>query len=156
MSVEIVSSNKTALQLSDSAIRELASGKFTARDVLDSARDPASVLHRYFEWDDGEAAEKFRLIQAHGLIRRARVTIVQASGETSSVRAFVSLSSERVAGGGYRSTERVLASEALTAGMLTTAKLELASFRRKYGQLSQLAGVLDAIERLEVAELIEQ
>lgn len=156
MSVEIVSANKTAVQLSESAVRELASGKLTARDVLERARDPDSALHRYFEWDDSEAAEKFRLIQAHGLIKRARVTIVQASGETAKVRAFVSLASDRVTGGGYRSTERVLASEVLTAGMLATAKLELAAFRRKYGQLTQLAGVLDAIERMEVAELIEQ
>lgn len=153
MSTSVVTSNKATLELTAGELRALGEvGTLTPGAVLARASDPASPLHRHFTWDDTEAAEKFRLIQAGMLIRRARVTILQGSGETTSVRAFVSLQAERANGGGSRLTESVLASEALTASMLITAKMELAAFRRKYGQLSLLSGVIAAIEALE-AEL---
>jgi len=50
-------------------------GRLTAAAVVDSARDPQSPLHRYFEWDDTSAAESWRLEQARSLIRSVRVIV---------------------------------------------------------------------------------
>src|SRR5690348_11374673 len=48
--------------------RYLPSGEITAREVLDLARPRTSPIHRYFNWDDTDAAEKYRLMQARKLI----------------------------------------------------------------------------------------
>jgi hypothetical protein len=41
----------------------------TPEAVVDDARDPGSPLHASFEWDDSEAARKYRLDQARTVIR---------------------------------------------------------------------------------------
>jgi hypothetical protein len=39
-------------------------GRITAHAVLDAARPESSPIHDCFDWDDSEAAEKWRLEQA--------------------------------------------------------------------------------------------
>ena len=120
----------------------------TPHCVLDRARDPTSPLHPYFEWDDGEAAEKFRLMQASVLIRQCRVRVIAADGQkTSVVRAFVSLPGDRIAGAGYRTIESVLATEPRRAELLAMAFGELTAFKRKYETLHELADVFASIDR---------
>jgi len=81
-------------------------GVLTPGSVVDAARDPKSPLHSYFEWDDTAAAELFRDRQARDLIRSVSIT-VHTPGPVL-IRAFVSLPSDRKAGGGYRTIERVM------------------------------------------------
>lgn len=51
-------------------------GRLDPADVVEAARDPASPLHGYFEWDDTEAARQHRLGQARQLIRRIKIETV--------------------------------------------------------------------------------
>lgn len=44
-------------------------GVLKAEDVVAFARDPLSALHACFDWEDSEAAEKWRLSQARAVIR---------------------------------------------------------------------------------------
>lgn len=55
--------------------------------VLDAARREDSPLHGLFVWDDTEAAEKYRLIQAKGFLRA--VVRVLPSAPQGPVRASV-------------------------------------------------------------------
>lgn len=55
---------------------EHANGVLLPGDVLNNARDPESPLHPFFTWDDSEAAEKCRLLEARQLIRRVRLEVV--------------------------------------------------------------------------------
>lgn len=48
-------------------------GKITPAQVVNAARDPASPMHDYFEWDNDAAAEKYRIDQARTLIRSCRI-----------------------------------------------------------------------------------
>ena len=57
-----------------------ALGKLRPIDVVERARDPKSVLHDCFEWDDTKAAEQWRLRQAAQLIREVSVTWVAPKG----------------------------------------------------------------------------
>ena len=43
-------------------------GELNSQNVLDSARSEKSPIHDLFEWDDTQAAEKYRLSQASKLI----------------------------------------------------------------------------------------
>jgi hypothetical protein len=44
-------------------------GTLTAEVVVEEAADPMHPLHHRFEWDDTEAARKYRLTQAQQLLR---------------------------------------------------------------------------------------
>jgi hypothetical protein len=50
-------------------------GRLTPRDLVDAARDPSSPLHSEFEWDDGKAADDWRIEQARRLIRSVKVMV---------------------------------------------------------------------------------
>ena len=43
--------------------------------ILTAAADPGSVLHGHFEWDDTEAAHRYRLGQARQLIRSQKISV---------------------------------------------------------------------------------
>jgi hypothetical protein len=111
--------------------------------VLLHAADETSALHPFFEWDDTEAAREYRLIQARGLIRMA-VVVLPARNEP--VRAFVSLSTDRSCGGGYRRTRDVLDDPELRAVMLQDALAELRLIQRKYSHLQELSALWQALE----------
>ena len=51
-------------------------GRITAHAVLDAARPASSPIHDCFDWNDSEAAEKWRLEQARELIRRVKIELV--------------------------------------------------------------------------------
>lgn len=131
------------------ALEEIAAknegGKLIAAEVVEVARDPSHALHGYFDWDDTEAARKWRLVQARKLIRY----IVEPGDEVDQqlVHTFTSLSSDRITpSGGYRMTATILADTELRSEMLRDARNELERTRRKYAILSELASVWRAID----------
>lgn len=80
-------------------IREGNGGQLRPEGVVEASRNPESLLHACFEWDDSRAGEKYRREQAANLIRSIRVLIVRPdedTGETMKepVRAFINVISE--------------------------------------------------------------
>lgn len=67
-------------------IAEENGGNLTPDAVLEDARSKKSPLHDQFEWNDGEAAHKYRLDQARTLIRSVRVEVVTEEKTVSVVR----------------------------------------------------------------------
>lgn len=135
-------------------VAERSNGVVAPEAVVHAAIDPANPLHELFEWDDSEAAAKFRLVQAGALIRRVKLHIVRASTETkvlsvSTTRAFVAPLAERKSKanpeGGYAQVEKVLSDDERKAALLETAKAELQAIRAKYHTLLELAKVWKAI-----------
>lgn len=51
-------------------------GQISPVQIVNAARDPSSVLHDEFEWNDSLAAANFRLDQARALLRRVEVHII--------------------------------------------------------------------------------
>jgi hypothetical protein len=119
--------------------------------VVNAARPVASPLHSQFEWDDSEAAEKYRLHQARQLIS----VVVQYIGNDPSkepVPVFVSLRSDRGQRGGYRTIVSVLSDEGLRQQLLEDALAELETFRKKYGHLRELARVFAASRKVRTKQ----
>lgn len=54
---------------------ERENGRLIPSDVVEDARDPASLLHEQFEWNNDEAADRYRIQQASRLIRTVRIDI---------------------------------------------------------------------------------
>jgi hypothetical protein len=121
-------------------------GMLHAADVVDAARNPQSILHTRFQWDDSKAAEQYRLFQARQLIRVV-VTYIGDEDAGKLTRAYVSLTPDRTrnAGGGYHKVNAVLEDDSKRDRMLQDALEELARFRRKYSEIRALAQLMTMI-----------
>jgi hypothetical protein len=132
-----------AAQLAASRKRELEAivaehGAITPEYVLARASDEASPLHALFEWDDSEAAQKFRLVQAAMYIRgQARMYRVEGSDEPMRVRAYISLPSDR-GSGTFRPLAVVLDDEQMRTEMVGDALADYEKFKAKYQHLTEL------------------
>lgn len=136
------------------ACRDERTGVITARAVVEEARNPDSPLHPYFEWDEEKASEAFLLMQAEGLIRRYRITVVRQEPLTKKVKVLVSRGtvsrrSIRSSEGSYETIEDVLGDPARRAEMLDNALGELEGIKRKYEVLEELAIVWQAVDEVE-------
>ena len=122
-------------------------GRLMPEAVVEAARNSRSILHSFFDWDNTEAAEKWRVHQARNLIR-VTVTYIGENDDTP-MRVFVSLHSDRQSKRGYQSTVNVLSDEDMRAELLEDALAELRAFREKYVALKELVAVFDAISKVE-------
>lgn len=137
---------KRSVQDELETIRRRHRGLLRPVDVVDYARDENTLLHEMFEWDDGDAARKYRLEQARKLLR-VHVTILE--GSTKEIRAYVSLPSDREKpGGGYRHIKFVMSNEQQRLELLATALNEMEHFRYKYQALQELVPVFEAMDKI--------
>ena len=114
----------------------------TPEKVLDIARDENTELHKCFEWDDGIAAEKYRLSQARQLITFLVIRDEKPNNEP--IRVF-QISSEKQT---YQPITVFMENESEYKTLLKRAKTELVNIRNRYKQLSELEEVFTAIDSL--------
>lgn len=122
-------------------------GELRPRVVVDEARDPNSPLHAEFCWDDNEAAEKYRLVQAGQLIRRVWVTVTRDSSFDRPVREYVKVTSPTSSGDSYQPVVKVLSDEQLRAELLSKFFNKIAALQREFGHLNELASIFKAAEK---------
>jgi hypothetical protein len=124
-------------------------GLLHRRAVVEKAKDKNSALNKYFIWDKSQAAERYWLETAGALIRSYKVMVkVNGSEKSVPVRAYVSLSTDRKKGGGYRTLTNVLDDDVLHDQMLADAMAELQVFQNKYSVLSEMEAVILEIEKV--------
>jgi len=61
--------NKQAKILGKFIEKHFPDGALTPSELLEAARPKKSEIHSLFDWDDTQAAEKYRLFQARNIIR---------------------------------------------------------------------------------------
>ena len=121
---------------------EIGYGNVTPQSVLEKARNDDSELHKCFEWNDGVAAEKYRLSQARNIIQN--LVIVTNKPEEQPVRVFSITSQKSV----YQPTKQFLVQENEYQTLLKRALNELESFKKRYHTLSELEMVFEQIDCL--------
>lgn len=126
-------------------IRVKSNGQMTPRAVVDESRPDDAPLHPVFEWDDEVAAEAWREEQARYVIRSVAVVYEEAPQQEPQ-RAFVSVSVEKRPS--YTSTAAALSDADLRQQVLQRALSELASWRKRYAELNELAKVFTAIDKI--------
>jgi hypothetical protein len=135
----------------------LAAEGLTPEQVLDAARDPESVLHGYFTWDDKRAAEEHRHTQAGELLRALHVEYIDLGPERRSgtMRALVNLvadpsdEKQQPARRLYMPVIVVLTNEDRRDQMVNDALDEAIRYRRRYAHVKELADIFAAITRVE-------
>ncbi len=118
--------------------------RLTPADVVEEAASIDSPLHPFFEWDDSEAARKFRLDQARTLIRSVKVkfTVTNAAGEVEDMKirgwmAAHHAAPESGAPEGYMPESDVRQSPEIRAALLRQMQRDLQSLRRRYMHLTE-------------------
>lgn len=115
----------------------------TTAQILDKARDEQTELHKCFDWDDAEAAEKWRLQQARHIVCNL---VIKEKCDTPrpEVRVFFKTDADS----GYKPTVLIMQDKDEYRKLLDRALAELNSFRVKYKTLVELDGVFDAIDKV--------
>ncbi len=133
-------------------IAEENNGYLTPEKVVEAAQAEDSPLHHRFEWDDSEAARKFRNIQAGVLIRQIKVTVIKRTTTTKEINVIATRALQAPMGdrgkGGYSKIEDIMADPARREDMLRTVLTELAAYRKRYANLEELANVWEALDKL--------
>lgn len=112
-------------------------GGLTAKRLLDASRPVDAPLHDEFEWNDSEAAEKYREQQARHIINSLTIVVE----EQPVTRAFVNI---RAAGPAYESINVIVKQEDKYAALLAQCKKDLQAFLQKYNQIRELAPIAEA------------
>jgi len=114
--------------------------------IVEAARAEDSPLHSAFEWDDTEAAERYREYQARQLARVV-VTYQRLGDRDVPVRVLVNLTSDRDAGG-YRLVSAVMADDEQRRQLIADALADMKRFRAKYASIVELAKVFEALDQV--------
>lgn len=123
-------------------------GELTPADVVQDARNRNSPLHSFFEWDDGAAAEAYRLQQARGLIRSVVAIYVSEEKPAARVRAFVHIPEKEAPH--YRATGQAMSQAKTRKLVLQRAWAELQAWRQRYKDLAEFAELFEVVD--EIAE----
>jgi len=129
------------------------------RTLLTEAANPLSSLHKYFEWDDTEAALKWREAQAYDLIRRIKVEITTSDQKTLTVRAFWPIKHVEEDGtidgakrGSFMLVSNIMDDKEATRQVIENAKSELTAFQVRYSKLAEIfefAGLFNEIQKIK-------
>lgn len=142
------------------AIKNLASkhdGEITPEIVVEEARKKRSPLHSFFVWDDSEAAEKYRLVQAQYLIRRIKVNYEVSECKSIRVRAYVNVrgdqpGDEPSTNGFYVPIEKALTVESYRDQLLSQCRRDVRAFQQKYSSLIEAKAIIDAINDFQKSQ----
>lgn len=133
------------------ALKQIArrnGGLISPGEVVEAARPASSPLHNAFCWDDTEAANRYRLLQAQKLIRSFKVEIEEGD-KTTEVPVFLGLSVDRESGtedNPYRLAEDVAKVPDLQAIAENDALEQLRGIRNRYSYLKRLSDIWSAID----------
>lgn len=130
---------------------EARDGVVTKEAFLEESRPEESPTHACFEWDDTEAAEKWRLWQAGAVIRDICVTVASDDEEKTPIKTpvFVNTVARNVAPASFVSIDTALENKAYRDTVLDNALKELHWFERKYKRLTELEGIFSEISKIE-------
>lgn len=119
-------------------------GQLTPTEVMKEARRASSILHRYFEWDNRKAGEKFRLEQARVLITSI-VTISMEGTETESIRSFVKINNS------FEPIEIVMSDSVMREQALSEVYESIGYLKDKLKAFKEFADILLALDQAQRA-----
>jgi hypothetical protein len=114
-------------------------GLLVPEEVVEYARNPNTALHARFVWDDTEAARRYRVEQARGIIR-FEMTVMRATNKP--IRAYV-----RVKPAGYSEITQVLARPSDRRDLILGVARRILETLDNH-DLPELAEIRGAVERL--------
>lgn len=127
-------------------LRQECKGELTPADVLKDARNPNSPLHSFFEWDDGEAAEQYRLQQARGLIRSVVAIYTHPDKPATRTRAYIHIAEPSAPH--YREVSHAMSQKKTRTMVLQKAWSEFVAWRKRYQDLKEFSTLFEAADEV--------
>lgn len=134
-------------------------GKITAKLVLDSASDPTSPLHEFFDWDDESAANKYRLTQARTIIKCIQYDVKGGEKVEFDVGVWERIVNagelpEATPGPGYVTMATVAETPTFEKQILHNAWKDMRAWKARYNKYKdslgpEMKGIFNAIARAE-------
>jgi len=124
-------------------ISEQEKGRLNPKAIVDAARSNRHVLHKHFEWDDGLAAEQWRMEQARSIVQS--IHIEHEDTESGVARAFLSIRDKD--GVSYRTIEEVMGSADLQSKVLASAERDLLAFESRYRSLNDICELVRGVRQ---------
>lgn len=123
-------------------------GRLFPADVVERARDEDSPLHSHFEWDNNEAADKYRLHQARALIRTVKL-MVTVHDVPVSVSYYVRDPEADAKQAGYRSVISLRSEEDTARAAIIDAMKRVSNAVRHAKELAAVLGVASDLENID-------
>jgi len=125
-------------------IRNKNGGRLTPDMVVEKAKTKRTELNKCFEWNNGEAAEKYRKWQARHLIGSIEVEIEEVEHHKP-IRMYVNVFKENRH---YASVYDVLSDEDLRLQQLDKLKNQLKRMETEYSYFNELSDVWSVIRKV--------
>ncbi len=129
-------------------------GSLSPALILARAKSPKNALHKFFEWDDSKAGEKFRIIQANEMLMASRyIALLNGlKNETSEGSIAVSAPAVRrflpsLRGQGFKMRNEVLDESKTRNAFISKKKSELLSWVRSVVDIEEFAKLRQVITK---------
>lgn len=120
---------------------EFPSGDFTPKDIVAKAAPRQSPIHKYFDWNDTSAAEKWRLHQARNLVLSV---VVEIDGIETSKYVSVKINDRR----SYIETETARHIPDIWDQVLARAIQDAQAWAARYDRFKQLSPIIKTINKV--------
>ena len=148
--VENIGNYKTTKRLNSEVISKILEVKdsmgLTPRNLVEEAREKDSVLHDFFDWNNTQAGEKWRIHQATVLINQVEIEV----GEEK-MFAFESVSvqvedgrNERV----YMTPQEIVSNSDFKKQVIKNALSIISTWQDKYKQYTELSPIFTSIKKV--------
>lgn len=115
----------------------------TPQNILETAKNPDSELHKCFTWDNTVAAEKWRLYEARQVVCSLAIAKKEDSREPTNIRIL-----HKTDGNGYKPIQFIVQQKGEYEKLLQRAFEELRAFKTKYSSLSELEEIMSLIDEI--------
>lgn len=134
-------------------LKQANGGKLFPSDVVEAAHSETSPLHAFFEWDDSDAARKYRLAQARSVLKVTVISKVGSRQLAEPVSQFVNVSKRDISEDGrpggvvryYESTPVAMADPDLHDQVIQKALREIDSWQKRYRAYEEFDCVFTSI-----------
>jgi hypothetical protein len=116
--------------------------------LLREAENPRSPAHKHFDWDDAEAAKKFRLEQSRYYFRSVQIIVKDITEPVRLSHAIKVGDKQEVS---WQHIQNISEDVTMMSGLLTQAQADLRAWTHRYSVLrkvAQMSGVFSAIEKV--------
>lgn len=132
-------------------IKEEHGGELTPAAVVEAATDEMNPLHNEFDWNDASAAYKHRCTTARkiiGSIEIVKANTVPARVYEATVVTYYDPDKKDICKRrAFLTPEEIMEDPEKRAALLLQAISDSMAFRRKYNRLSELAQVIESMEK---------
>ena len=139
--------NEQAVEISVFIDKKFPDGFVTTEKVLTVATPKNSPIHKYFEWNDTEAARRYRLKQASDLI--SCVVYVEGDNEIRKFCAPIVVEVNEGTENTYIELDTARRSPTIWKQIVDQAMKEALAWRERYQQYKELKPIVETISKVE-------